>query len=366
MPAPDWARIANTTIADYIREEEVNILRNRKLLAMLKDRGRISFNHEGDYMDWKVRYRRAPMTGFADMDTLTFARQNRHKTAQLDWRGYSATDSVSKFEKLKNKGTAAIIKIVSQTMQLLMEDVEDKFDDELFIDGNASGNTKRIHGLESFFGVSGANASAPIGTPSDTYAGLTTGLGDYGGSWSGSWPTGTGDEHYDFWTPLVVDYESAVATASGGWAASTKTWPNTCREALRFGILYQRKNKSRRGMLDLIMLESQLYRNFLDKLDANERTIVKRGDGKNGLYALGFGDVVNFDGVDVTSEYGIPATVGYGLCMDAMEIRSLQSQLFVPDEIDFDIASQSDRYAIIFAGNMRVNPRSALKFDDVT
>jgi hypothetical protein len=366
MPAPEWARIANTTIHDFIRQEEINILRNRKLLAMLKDRGRITMNHEGDFMDWKVRYKRAPMQGYADSDTLTFSRRNRWQTAQLDWRGYAATDSITKLEKLKNKGTAAIIKVASTLMESLMDDMDENFGDELYIDGNASGNQNRIHGLESFFSVSGANAAAPIGTNNDTYAGLTTAVNDYGGSWSGSWPTGTGSAEYDFWTPLVVDYESAVATASGGWAASTKTWPNTCREALRFGIIKAKKNKSKKGMMDLILLNDDLYRVFLDKLDANERTTVKRGDGKGGLYALGFTDVVNFDGVDVTSEYGVPATVGYGLNMASMELRSLQGQMFVPDDIDFDIASQSDRYAITFFGNMRCNPRPQVKWDDVT
>ena len=52
--AVEWSRIVNTTIHEFIREVEPNILRNRKLLAMMKARGRITFNHAGDLMDWKV------------------------------------------------------------------------------------------------------------------------------------------------------------------------------------------------------------------------------------------------------------------------------------------------------------------------
>src|SRR5258708_2359145 len=100
----DWARLAATTINEYVRGEEVEVMRNRKILAMLQDRGRVTFNHEGLLLDYKVRYRRAPMSGFIDGDTLTFSRQNRHKTAQLDWRGYSMTDQMTEFEKQKNKG----------------------------------------------------------------------------------------------------------------------------------------------------------------------------------------------------------------------------------------------------------------------
>jgi hypothetical protein len=210
MPTPEWSRIVNTTIHEYIRDEEINILRNRKLLAMLKEKGRITFNHSGDLMDWKVRYKRAPMVGYADSDTLTFSRRDRWKTAQLEWRGYAATDSMTKMERLKNKNTEAIIKIYSQIAESLVDDLDDQYGDEFYIDGNAAGNSKRIHGVESFLGFSAAGTKYPIARPSSNYAGLLCTLGNYGGNWSttGStttdtdWPTGTGDAHYDFWTPL--------------------------------------------------------------------------------------------------------------------------------------------------------------------
>src|SRR5947209_8232261 len=149
----DWSRVVNTTIANYIKGEEVNILRNRKLTAMLKSKGRITMNWSGDYMDWKVRYRRVPMQGYADTDTLTFPRRDRWKTAQLQWRGYASTDSMTKQEKLKNRGAQAIINLYDQIAKSLMEDMEENFSDELYIDGNASGNSKKIHGIESFLGA---------------------------------------------------------------------------------------------------------------------------------------------------------------------------------------------------------------------
>lgn len=366
MPAPEWARILNTTIHEYIRDEEINIMRNRKLLAMLKDRGRISFNHSGDIMDWKIRYKRSPMQGYADSDTLTFARRNRWQTAQLEWRGYSATDSMTKLEKLKNKGEQAIIKIASQIVESLMADMDDQFGDEFYIDGGAAGNSKRMHGIESFMGTSAASTVSPTGLANSTYAGLVCTLGNYGGTWTGSWPTGTGDAHYDFWTPLILDYTSAVATASGGWAATTKTWPNTCKEAMRYGLIKSKKNKSKKGMLDMYLINDDLYRQFLTALDTNERTTVRRGDSKQGLYALGFTDAVNFDGCDVAEEYGVPSSLGYGWSMDNMELRSLQSQLFEADDVDFDISTQSDRFAVNFFGNARYNPRYFVKLKNIS
>jgi hypothetical protein len=371
MPTPEWSRLVNTTINQYIRDVEVNILRNRKLLAMLEARGRITFNHSGLLLDWKVRYKRAPMSGYADSDTLTFSRRDRWKTAQQEWRGYAATDSMTKLERLKNKSTEAIVKIYSEIGSNLMDDMDDQFGDELYIDGAAAGNSKRIHGMESFGGVQGtASTKSPIGKPNSTYAGLSCALGNYGGSWSATgsnavdtadWPTGTGDAHYDFWTPLVVDYTSAIATnqAQGntGWSATTKTWANTCREALRYGIVKGKKNKSKKGMLDLVLMNDEMYRLFENMLDGEERLVVSRGDSKTGLYALGFTDTINFEGVDHSYEYGIPTNRAYGFSMENMELCSLQGQMFVPEGPDFDIASQSWRFSIDFFGNTRFNPR---------
>lgn len=357
---PEWTGIVETTIHKYVREEEVNILRNRKLLAMLQSRGRFSFGNSGDLVNWKVRFKRGSMSGYADMDTLTFQRVNRRKSAELDWRGYAIAESYSKKEKLMNKGTEAIIKYWSNKGQEMMEDVEDAFGEELYVDGNASSNTRRMHGVESFFGNSGAASGGYIGTPSDTYAGLSTSLGNYGGSWTGTWPTGTGDAHYDFWSPLIVDYTDTA------WTPTTKTWPNTCQQALRYGIVKGRRNKSKKNMLDMILLENELFRQFEDSYSAAERLNIARGDKKDGLYALGFQDTINFDGVDISSEYGIASGLGYGFTMGDMEVMSLQDKLFVPEGPTFDQASLSWRLSIDFFGNARMNPRGMLKFINIT
>lgn len=354
----DWSRIVNTTIKEYIRDVEVNILRNRKILAMLKSKGRITFNHAGDGMDWKVQYKRSPLIGYADSDTLTFSRRDRWKTAQLDWRGYAITDSLTKQERLKNKSTEAIVKLYDGIARNLLDDVDDQFCDEFYINGYAAGNQKRIHGIESFLNSATQQSGNFVALPAATYANLSTVLGTYGGTWAtlGQWPIGTGDAHYDFWSPLIVDYTNSA------WAESSKVWSSTAVEAMRFGIVHARKNKSKRGMLDFIELNDELYRQFLMILDGKERIVIDRGKRSGGLQTLGFEDVQNFDGCDVTYEYGIPVGLGYGWNADQMELRSLQGQLFVPEGPDYDVASKSWRFSVDFFGNIVFNPRYFLKF----
>src|ERR1051326_7839960 len=170
----DWSRIVNTTIREYVRGEEVNVLRNRKVTAMLKSKGRISFNHGGDGIDWKIRYKRAPLIGYADTDTLTFSRRDRWKTAFLDYRGYAIVDSMTKQEKLKNKSTEAIVKIYDNLAKNLMEDAEGQFGDEYCVYGGAWGYGKRFFGIESLMGGTGSDISnVQLQNPSQTYATLS-------------------------------------------------------------------------------------------------------------------------------------------------------------------------------------------------
>ena len=358
---PEWSRIVNTTIRQYVKGETPNVLRNRKLTALLKQRGRIKYNCSGEQLDWKVRYKRAPLTGFADSDTLTFSRRNRWKTAVLPWRGYATTDSMTKKEKLMNKSVEAIVKIYDGIARMLMEDIEDQFGDEMYIDGNTAANVKRLHGIESCLGgtqtltaTTGAYRTANLADktlgPSDTYAGLSTILANYGGTWTGVWPAGSGDAHYDFWSPTAVNYPSSAFSATATWAANAVA-------AIRFMIAKTQKNNSKKGQLDLILLESDLFEGLKNILDDKERFVSTPGRQEGSLAKLGFTDMVNFDGVEITTEYGIPATTGYGFNVDQMELCSLQNQLFVPEGPDFDIASQSWRFSIDFYGNLKMNPR---------
>jgi hypothetical protein len=251
-----------------------------------------------------------------------------------------------------------------------MDDIEDQFADEWYIDGNASGNAKRIHGLESWFAATQtidisagtartANAADRVGYPSDTYAGLSTILGNYGGSWTGSWPTGTGDAHYDFWSPVIINYTSS------DFSGTADTWAAQGDEAIRYMIIKCQKNKSRKGQLDLVMIDSTMYEGFLNLIESKERFISRPGRNEGSLAKLGFTDTVNWDGVDVTWEYGVPPSVGYGANLDGMELRSLQPTLFVPEGPDFDIASQSWRFSIDFYGNMQANPRNFGKLKNI-
>lgn len=360
----EWTRVLTTTIHDYVKGEEVNILRNRKFLGLLKQKGRIEFNHSGDKISKRVRYKRAPMVGYSDGQTLTFTRRDRWKITELDWRGYSTTDGETKKERLMNRGKEQIIDVYTDLAKAIVDDIEDQFGEEFYIDGNAAANIDRMHGIESFFGNSGASPAGYVGLPSSAYASLNTDLASYGGAWatsggSSTWPIGTGDAHYDFWSPLIVDYTDTL------WGGTTEDWAHNCEETLRFGILHAMKNASKKGQLSYVQLERELYRKYLQSIAGRQTIFVNRNEDI-GLVSLGFKDVTNFEGVEMTTEYGMPSGVGYGLNLDQMVLMSLQDRMFVVDGPTYDQESKTWRTSADFFGNLWCNPRFQVKWMSIT
>lgn len=358
MSDNDWSRVVHTTIAQHLKEVEVDILRNRKLLAKLEALGRVSTGWSGDEVKWPIQYRRAKPRGFGMGDTMEFAQKDRYKTAKLPVRGYALGDSVSKLEKLENKSVGQIVDVFSGMTDNLLDDMRENFCDELFIDGNASGNSKRMHGLESMFAFDAATALAANGvvTPDDTYAGLRTKPGYYGGTWAGTWPSGSGDAHRDFSSPVMVN------TSSTNWVgAGHTTFAETGEKALRRGIMWSQRNKSASGRLDTILLEQEMFYDLANVFAAKEKVHVTRNEAVS-LVSLGFTDVLNLDGVEISWEYGMPASTGYGFNCNQMGLRSWQDQLFVPEGPDYDIAAKAWRFSVDFFGNAFFKPRYFVKW----
>jgi hypothetical protein len=370
--AEPWSRVANTTIRKYIREAEDNTLRSRKLSALLQKKGRISYNNSGTELDWKVKYKRVKPSPTGEGDTLEFSRKDRHQTAHIGWRGYAATDAISKQEFLQNRNNEAIIKLFSNMAEWMMDDFDDTFGEEFYRNGNLPQYAKNLCGIETF--MSAAQNATNIGaSPTSTnYAGLSCVPGTFGGVWNGGpdfignanygWPNGMGDTQFDFWSPVIVDYGDIKLP--GG--AANPTWSFNCVEAISYGIIKSKKSPSKKGQLDLILMDDEMYRLYIRKQRAKERIMVNRGPNESDLVSLGFGDAFNQDGTDITSEYGCPPSVAYGWNFSQMELHSQQATLFVPQGPEFDMGSRMWRFSIDFYGNLRFNPKYFLKFQNYT
>lgn len=362
----DWARSMATTLAEHIREEENLTMRNFQLLALLENNGRTKFNCAGRGFDWPVRYKRRPVEGNNGETARNFARVNTEKTAALSYRGYQSTDAIYEKERLENRGPEAIIPVFEKMVERILEDIRQTLATEPYIDGNASGNETSWHGLESMFGLNGtvnistgatraANAADKVGYPTDTYADLSTILGNYGGeNESGAvWPDGVASAEYDFWSPLVVNVTSSA------FNGTADTFAAQGDEAMRYAIIHSQRNSSIDGQVTNIMLARNYYMDLLNLWDNKEQIQVT---SENGLRALGFKNVVVFDGVEVSWETGVPLNTGYGLNFNNIELRCMYERLFESEGPEYDMHTQSYNSVVKTLSNFKFkSPRGFFK-----
>jgi hypothetical protein len=364
----DWARTIGTTLVLHLKEEELATFRKYKVFALLEGSGRVAMNQGGRGFDWEVRYRNQPVTSNTGESARVFARHNLWQRANLPYRGYSVTDMVTKREMLENRGVSQLIDVAGKMASRLQESMQEQLGQEIYVDGNLPGNENRWHGLESVFGVNGsvnidtgahettARAEDPFLWPDDIYAGLSTELGALGGAQreAGSWPYVPVDPEYDYYSPLICNYESSY------FQGANQTWKDQCIEAIREGVQHAKRNDTKESQIDLVLLNRKLYIDFLNRLDSRERAIVTKTAG---LRSYGFGDVVELDGIEVSTEYDIPSETGYALSIGNMEMKCMEGQLMTGEGPYYNEELQAHRYAVSVLANLKMkSPRNFVKF----
>ena len=367
-----FSRTAATTLAKHIRDVEESMLRNYQLGALLESAGRVNFNNSGEGFDWPVQYRLHSVEGNTGETQRNFSRRNLWKTANLEYRGYQVTDSMYYREFRSNRGEEGVVKVFEKFVDRLETSITQGLGGEYYVDGEASGNENSWHGLESMFAATetthvsttptvsrgGANAADITGWPAATYAGISTTLGTYGGENESTevWPKGIADPEYDFWSPLLVNYTCTTDTELG---ATTNTWAGQGDQAMRYAIINAQRNSSKNGQITNVMLARDLYMELLNLFDVNERIQIT---SEHNLRALGFKNVLNFDGVEVSWEAAIPGGVGYGLNYDNIELKSMDSSLLRSEGPEYDIHSQSFNAVVSTLSNLKFSsPRNFFK-----
>jgi hypothetical protein len=340
------ARVAATSYNLFLKKETDMTIRENPLLAALKEKGRITNNVKGPEVQWDVRYRTVTVHKNADMKAISANRTNMWKQAKLPFRSKISIESISKFEKLCQGPNNTIVTIADKIYPAQTKAIMDDLAKDLFLDGNSATNQQNegLHGLNSFTGNTGIEVADNTGgantfcaDPDDTYAGLDTDLGYYGGSWtagtSKEWPIGQGDYEYKFWSPLLID------VANTSWAASTKTWVNTWQEAMQFAVTYQLALNGRR--MDVFILSPEFLRQAASSLDADTQILVRRSAGESLMTRLGFSPL-SYEGVDIVPDQWITdGEPGFGLCYKDMELMNMQDQLIKRTD-DSDITVSTD------------------------
>ena len=355
----EWAGVISTTAEKFLQGAADQTIRNRLILSLLKEYGRIEYNQNSYQLTWDVEYAQQPVESYGDAGVIDFTRHDLYKQLTVDWRGYYASDMMTEKERLMNAGNVRIIDRYGRIMPTLMKAINAKFSGELFIDGNAAGNENRLHGLESFCGSGTTVAADRIAQPSDTYAGLSTALGNITGSWSTDlatspnaavatdWPYGQGDSEYDFNSPKLVNW------SSNNWGTGSTSWEDNCERVIRQTILWLTHGGGKESRPTCFLLSTDLFYAFQNKQEAKTRILVPHKEADD----LGFGDALNENGVIIKSDYDVPSETGYALNVHQMQLSSLDSKLFSSRGPEYDIKTNAYLFLVGFFGNCRYNPK---------
>ncbi len=340
------ARVEVLTLNKILAKRVEPIFTQSVFMGALKTRGRIAYNEAEDAVRWRPRFKRHQMqTGALNIKNRDFPSQNFHRKAELPIVSYDMGSSYSRFERmLSRKKGVLLYNIVEEITKAMGTDFVESFRLELYKDGN-SGDADTIMGTESWFSYSGISGNNITALPNDTYAGLLTTLGYYGGSWpTGTWPlqgTSTTPEYWA-WSPLIVDYHSREFDKDG---TSVYNFANKWQQAINFGKTYLKVVRD--STPDLCILEPQLLLAAEDSLEGEQTFEVTQSSP---LTKLGH-KTLQYNGLELTSEYGVPADIGYILNMGKLQLRCALPQLIGVEE-DSDIRTSEQLKAISFWGQL--------------
>ncbi len=365
------ARSQHTNIVKTLREAEVACFRHFPVGDELMRRGRVKYNQGGEGLQWPVRYKLHPTRGNDGTTPLTFEEHDQWLTASLQYRGLQCTDKITEKEMLVNRDSETRIVNVFGTMVSRMKDsMNDALKFLPYRDGSSASDLLP-QGIETMLTAtqtidlddntdtqpSGNTASATdlVAYPNGTYAGLSTVLGAYGGTYRSTmtftapfmnWPLGRADTEYDFWTPLIGNYDSDTLPGT------THTWAGQATAAIRFLHDNLMRNSNSGADANLCVMERSMYTDLCTLQEGKERTMVTTA--APGAKQYGFGAEIFVDTLRCKSDYAITSRVAYIFNLDQLSVISMYPTLFkVNSEPDYDMASQSYRYAALALMNYR-------------
>lgn len=358
------ARKLQTTLPEILPEVQDACTRNYQMMALIEARGNTKWNCGGLGFTWKIKYRNHKIAGTNGENPRNWNQTNLYQTAKLDWRGYEVTDTISKQEMRQNKGPAAMISVIDEFESNLRKSIEQELGPQFYNDGYDTTNPDYWHGLLSLYRQAGEtlntnntprarNDADKVIVPSGSYGELDCTLGAYSGEQHDStvnWPEGTADPHYDFWSPLMLQWDKTGFT---GTTAGEKF-----KNALRFGLTHAQRNSDKNGQITHAWTDRGNYIELANYYEGKQTIEVTAGTE---LYKLGFKNVIVVDGVEISYETAIPVGFAFAVNMANIELRGLDEQMFTMDGPEYDIDLKILKAAVETHTNLLLrSPRNML------
>ena len=369
---------ANTVIRQYVKGAVDGLSRRRITWANLRKKGRIKMKQGADGFQWQLIKKRAGVKVNNGAQPVLPTPVERWGKFYLDYEGFQVDDRMSKREKLKSMhgGAATIIDAPAQIAKNLLADIEAGTNEEFFIDGPA--NAGHWNGFQSFTAYTQtidysqasatvartANAADPFAYPNDSYAGISTELGDEGGS-DGTgrhgWPFSTPTEEWDCATPVIA---RAQSTKWGG-----TTWEANAVKCTRLSLMMNKKNQSFRakGSANWLLMTVEMFFDLANNFDGKERVMVSDVMRMPEYGLEEHQDAINIDGCYCTWEADVPSRKAFGFNFNHVTVKSMQDDLFVLDKDapHWDPLTRSEFWIVDCLGQLQFDtPRNFFLIDD--
>jgi hypothetical protein len=356
------AELIETTLPARMEAENTAILRSRRSLQRLENKGRIQLNCSGSEFQWSVLRNELTavpyVSGMVDYDPYQL-----HQGAVIGRRGYIKGVSIHKYDKLMNRGKEQIVDMWKGQINASLASVRRGIQGALYENGDGLDS---YEGLETIFEKYATPVVADIiARPGDTYAGLSTNPGSVGGTWTTAlttkpnaallydWPDGTGDALFDHWSPIMCNW-SSTSWPSG----SSNTFPSTCEYVLSRMLQWLQLSRGMEGAPDTVILAPALYTDFKNAIRADRIWPVDAGDKVD----FGLGPAINYEGMLCWTEYGVPANTLYMYRTEDVDLLCLESALITRNGPWFDEGNFTWKFAADAPGNFRFkNPRNFAK-----
>jgi hypothetical protein len=368
--AEQWELILNQAMPEMVKEVVDATIYKRLWLAQLQSRGKVKTGVPGSYakkrpIDWKE----VPILPFTHGTNPVYAPRDYLKWTEMGWKGSYATDLMDYVEyKEIASSPNTIVDRYARIVPKLLQGLKNYIGKQLYADSNATGHENDFDGIETACGVAGAtdatcDVADIVAVPDGTYQGLPTDLAQ-AGSWSSDlttkpnatiatdWPEGTGSSEYGYRSPKLVNWSSS------SWGTSKVTWESNCQRVLSRTAMWIRNTYGGEGNGSSLMgmLSTDLMSGFKNSLRAANMILTPHKESES----LGFGDVLNFEGVGLTSEPNCPVNTGYVLDMDDVTVSFLGKDMIET----FGPFKESDmlwKWNAIVLGNLELNPRRLAK-----
>ena len=352
-----WEGKVAIMMDDYIKGQEDLTIRQNLFLSFLKSLGRVVTNCSAEHAYFTVKKSRPPVETYAEGNVISFAPRALWDQAHLGWRGYISTDKITLHENMENKSNVAIVKRSGEIMENLTEGVTDNFATDLMIDGDASGNTSKIQGVDTFMDDDSSNTVVGdiVAYPEGSYFGISL-LPGQDGSWTSDlatspnthlatdWPEGHGSPEYDYWTPKLPNWSST------NWGTGLQTWQANGPVSLRRTAQWLRMTNGANAGENLIaMMAGHMLTDLKEGWDSLGRVLLPHKKATD----LGFPEVMNYEGLGLHADFSVPVNTCYILNFTKLELCSLWKSLLFRFGPTWVLEQLSYLYLVGFYGNLR-------------